>query len=431
MYSPLHYISRRLGMQFLIVSVLALVCAFVSHYLVANVAANWFFYDPHFDSYWKAQSTSALECFQDYVTDEKLTIRQALSDTEWDRMHPEIVLFTEPAAFYNEEEENDGGAAESHHEEILCSDGVIYATSYAPGNSYFARWQAGGVIAGSICFLLILFPYTVHIIRRIKKLYQQVLQSAHNGRGQPVTLRGNDELAELGREIEYMRVSLLGLLEREAHMREDNEQLVASLSHDIRTPLTKLMGYLDILVYKKNSSLDEDRACLEKAVEKAEQLKSLTDELFNQFVSNGRTAHEGHLLVDGAELLSQMLYEQCSELEEEGFLIGPLPAFSGGYFLDVQVEDIHRAFDNIFSNLRKYANVQIPIQVEIEESGTAVSVRISNHTRPVSEHTQSYKIGLPTIRTLIGQNGGTVDIRNKGGAFSICLNFPKTEQPNG
>jgi len=430
LYNPFQYISRRLGAQLLIVAVAALSCAFISHHLVANVAANWFFYDPRFDSYWRARSISALECFQDYVTEENLSMRQALSDIEWNRTHPEIILFTEPAVPYEENQDDDEGNNDVHHEEILCSDGIIYATSYSPGSIYFARWKAGGVIAGSVCFLAILFPYTVHMIRRIKNLYQQVLHSSHNGRSQPVCLRGNDELSELGKEIEYMRVSLLGLLEREAHMREDNEQLVASLSHDIRSPLTKLIGYLDILVYEKYTTPDEDRACLEKAAEKAKQLKALTDELFNRFVSNGRVAHESRVLVDGGELLNQVLYEQCSELEADGFLIDPLPAISRGYFLHVRVEDIRRTFDNIFSNLRKYANERIPIQIEVSETRTTISVRISNHTRPAPEHVQSHKIGLPTVRTLMEQNGGTVDIRNRGAAFSVCLSLPKIEQPS-
>ena len=415
------WVSRSLGLQFVAVAVAALACAFVSHHLVSDVAARWFFFDPRFDAYWEERSMTALEEFQDYVSQQGLSVRQALTDTWWSLTHPEITLFTEPYIPYDQEE---GG----HYHAIRCSDGDIYAISYSPGGLYLAQWDAAGLAAGSACFLAVFLPFTVHIIRRIKRLYQQLLLSVRSGHDKPIQVRGSDEIAELGREIELMRQSMLGLLENEAHLRHNGEHLVASLSHDIRTPLTKLMGYLDILLYKKASPAQWE-GCLEKASEKARQLKGLTDELFCRFSAGGEAAGQARSLVDGPQLLNQLLYEACCELEEDGFQVEGPPTFSGEYYFNVRVEELRRAFDNIFSNLRKYAEPGAPIQIRALEAAGQVSLTIANRKRRSPEDVPSYGIGLPTVKELMERNGGRAEVEDGADAFSIRLTLPPVAKP--
>ncbi|MGN8969164.1 histidine kinase dimerization/phospho-acceptor domain-containing protein, partial [Intestinimonas sp. HCP28S3_D6] len=341
-------ISRRLGIKLLTVAAIAFAFAWLGNYLVANTVATWFFYDTRFDAYWDKQSASAVEDFQKYVTERGLSMQEALTDTKWNKENSDIILFTGPAFLYE-----DGKSVldeEDEYEPIICSDGFIYATSYSPGNTYFFWWDTAGMVIGILLFLGIVIPFTVYTMHRIKKLYQQVLLSAQSGRNSRIEVSGRDEIAELGNEIESMRMSLLALLENEERMREESEQLVASLSHDIRTPLTKLTGYLEILIHKKELTETQYEIYLEKASEKAHQMKILTDELFHEFVTDRRNEHDYlQEVIDGGQFLNQLLYEECSELEEDGFLVGQLPMFGSGCFCCLHIEDIRRAFDNIFS----------------------------------------------------------------------------------
>ena len=223
-----------------------------------------------------------------------------------------------------------------------------------------------------------------------------------------------------------MRLSLLALVENEAKIREDSEQLVASLSHDIRTPLTKLTGYLEILIHKKAQPGVDETVYLEKAAEKARQLKALTDELFEKFVlDGGRETDLSQESVDGAQLFNQLLYEECYELAEDGFIVEPLPVFMSGYSLCLHIEDIHRAFDNIFSNLRKYADPHIPIVVAVNETSESVGVTIHNHKKKTSEAPVSHKIGLITVKNLIERNGGAIGIEQNSTSFLIRITLPK------
>lgn len=426
MNNLIRWISRRLGIKLLVVAAIALAFAWLGNYLVANTVATWFFYDTRFDAYWDKQSASAVEDFQKYVLERGLSVREALTDTKWNKENSDIILFTAPAFLY--EEDQSALDEEDEYELINCTDGFIYATSYSPGNAYFFWWDTAGVIIGIFLFLGIVIPYTVYTIHRIKRLYQQVLLSAQSGRNSRIEVSGRDEIAELGNEIESMRMSLLALLENEERIREESEQLVASLSHDIRTPLTKLTGYLEILIHKKELTETQYEIYLEKASEKAHQMKILTDELFHKFVTGRRTECDYlQEVIDGGQFLNQLLYEECSELEEDGFLVGQLPMFDSECFCRLHIEDIRRAFDNIFSNLRKYADPKVPIIIAIADKQEQICVTIENHKRKCPADTASHKIGLMTVKTLVERNGGSVDIEQNALRFSIRISFPQIE----
>ncbi|WP_283680619.1 sensor histidine kinase [Parablautia sp. Marseille-Q6255] len=418
-------VSQKLGVKLLAVAAFAFILAWLGHYLVSDVAAEWFFYNPKFDTYWETKSYVAVQDFQKYVTERNLSMQEALTDTVWNKQNANIILFTEPAYSYEEKKASSAFEDEDTYEVIYCSDGFIYATSYLPGDFYFFGWNMIGLCVGVFLFLGIVMPFNAYTIHRINKLYQQVLLSSQSGRNNCIEISGKDEIAKLGNEIETMRISLLSLLENEEKMRSESEQMVASLSHDLRTPLTKLTGYLEILIHKKNLTEFEHERYLTKAVEKAQQMKLLTDELFQNFVA-GTENKSDYLkeLIDGGEFLNQVLYEECSELETDGFLVNHLPVFCSGYFCCLHIGDIRRAFDNIFSNLQKYADPKIPIKITEAKQHDKIGVIIENSKRKHPLNFASHKIGLMTVATLVEQNGGTVNIKQDSTTFSIEIFLP-------
>lgn len=83
-----------------------------------------------------------------------------------------------------------------------------------------------------------------------------------------MTIQSNDDLAILASEMERLRIELNQNIENEAKIKEAHHELITSLSHDLRTPLTTLRGYLDILslhCYKNEQQLDHYlKGCIEK-----------------------------------------------------------------------------------------------------------------------------------------------------------------------
>lgn len=205
-----------------------------------------------------------------------------------------------------------------------------------------------------------------------------------------------------------------------------NSRLITSLSHDLRTPLTKLTGYLDILIYEKYQSQEEHDRFLHLAAEKAEQLKALTDQMFQSAqVGVPQTGLEQPPeAVDGAALLGQLLEEQCGDLSREGFQVEP-PVFERDFRLFLRTEDAVRVFDNLFSNLRKYADPAFPVSIRAEERADAVTLRLENRAVPRPDRADSHGLGVPTMKDLMERSGGTLEVSLSEGTYASVLTFRK------
>ena len=306
--------------------------------------------------------------------------------------------------------------------ELLCSDGTLLAYAYS---SYTYYEGVGRVVAlgfSVLCFFLILLPYFYHILHRIMRLSKEMEILSGGDLSYRICSPGRDELAQLGRDIEEMRLSVLEQMERETEAVSANNLLITSLSHDLRTPLTKLMGYLELLQYKKDQSDEERRMYLQKTIEKAGQIRDMTDEMFQHF--EVRPAENQELApVSGAVFLGQLISEQCWDLQAEGFNIQP-PVMDGSYLLQVRVEDIKRVFDNVFSNLKKYADPHSPIRISTGQTEEEIWISLENHIRK-SLGTESRGIGVPTMQMLMAQNNGRLEARQEAEVYYSTLWFQK------
>lgn len=419
-------IRKYVIVQFVFVAIAACVAAFSTYHLIAEEIPNRLFVSERYEDYWNEQLSLALEDFQNYVTENSLTKKQAAEQSWWYSSGENVRPYFDALPFLDpENSEHRLYLIENNIFTLNCSDGNIFATSYSPGNAYRRRWNVRGMVSGTICAIIILFSYVFHLLHRIKSLYKQILYSTQKDGDVSIDLRGQDELAELAKNIESMRCSLLELLEQEQESKKSQTQLIATLSHDIRTPLTKLMGYLDILRYKKAASEKDKSRYLELANEKAEQLKNLTDELLSCVFVKGKIVYDDRKVVNGSEFLSQMLYEYCYELEAKGFKVDP-PTIEGDYTLNLSVDSFQRICDNICSNIIKYADKNHPVSMKVSNGEDSVYIKISNCKADRNSYIPHHGLGLPSMRELTEYLGGTLSITDTKEQFEVCLSLPKT-----
>lgn len=123
-------------------------------------------------------------------------------------------------------------------------------------------------------------------------------------------------------------------------------------------------------------------------------------------------------------LLGQLLEEQCGDLRREGFDVRP-PAFERDFQLYLSTADAVRIFDNLFSNLKKYADSAVPVRIQAEDGPETVTLRVANRVRPVPDRTDSHGVGVPTMRELLERAGGRLEIFLHGDAYESVLAFPK------
>ncbi len=229
-----------------------------------------------------------------------------------------------------------------------------------------------------------------------------------------IPLEGNNELTELADAINYMATARQILAEKEKALAQEKDQLIRSLSHDIRTPLTAILAYSEYLAADTGLSDQEQKRYLQMMKKKAEQIRDLTDILLDGSKRNPEHFEDGKLLME------QLAAEFEEELEAEFTVTTDLSrcsSFSGNF----DVRELRRIFDNLSSNVRKYADSAYPICLAIQKKPDGLLIRQSNAVRTQTEQPDSYKLGINSIRRIAQYYGGTVTVEQTEKHFEISI----------
>ena len=272
-----------------------------------------------------------------------------------------------------------------------------------------------------ITFFAIVLLYHRRVTMLIGDLAQQVRTVSHGDLTLEIKPATDDELGDLARDVDGMRLSILDKLHREEAAWKANSQLITAISHDIRTPLTTLLGYLELLETQRELPEQTRRTYLNLCRAKANTLKELTEELFSYSLLFGKPVPETELKeYDGVTLLAQILGESNAELLSAGYEIDmELPEREGSVETDAQL--LLRVFGNLYSNLRKYADKTKPIRVQVRWEGDFLVTRLENHCRAMDKPVESTRIGLQTAAKLLEAMGGLLVWTRAGSRFAVTV----------
>ncbi len=282
-----------------------------------------------------------------------------------------------------------------------------------------------GLTVFFLTFLLIMLYYVRRKVVYIHQLAQEIKNIESGNLNFPITIKGKDELASLAQDVDKMRHALLKQIIRFQKVRKDRDQFAVHMSHDLRTPVTSLIGYLDIVNQKRCPSKEIQEQYLHKAEEKALQLKNLSENMFKHFLTSMDeskaedifcdSAAINLLIDDGLILLESHLF-QCLASKYEG----------EAAFFAIRRTSLQRILDNIFSNLLKYADPAFAIEISCHRGGQGLAISFSNPIR--TEKTgavSSAGIGLKSAGEIARQNGGSLHIHKQDGVFQCTLFIPE------
>ena len=281
---------------------------------------------------------------------------------------------------------------------------------YRLDNMVFSISLIASVIFFVVLFL-VLFGERLSYIRTIIKGIG-TLQSGDFGHKVPI--EGNNELTQLAEAINYLSENEREIKDKEKRLNQEKEELIRTLSHDIRTPLTSIMSYTELLSAKEVCTPDEQRAYLKLVGKKTAQIKELTDILLD----GGRRDVERF---EDARILMEQLAEEFEEMLEDNFRVSvdlsECSSFEGSF----DVREMRRIFDNLISNVKKYADTSASVELEIFNNECGITVKQKNAVRQMTEPSDSYRMGINSIRRIAHNYGGGVDIKQDDDTFEIII----------
>ena len=306
------------------------------------------------------------------------------------------------------------------------SDGLYYISitdNSRVREDMLNRGMAAAV--ATVVLVSVLFWYTSRLTRRIIRLSQETATVGAGDLNGEITVDGSDEIAELAADIDGMRDAIIERMGNEKRAWEANSELITAMSHDIRTPMTSLLGYLGLLNSAGSLPEEERKRYVEAAYGKSLALKELTDELFKYFLVFGRSDIELHReLFDAHLLLMQLLGEAEFDLQDAGYGVQNIDRLEDGVTLDTDAAMLKRVLDNLVSNIKKYADREMPVVFLTEKKDDAVTVTVSNGVSGRRSGTESTKIGLRTCEKILSALGGEFSTARDETHFAAEFTLP-------
>ncbi len=300
---------------------------------------------------------------------------------------------------------------------------IVDFTEEAMNNIVFAVSVVSAM--GTIAIVILMYFYTV--TRRIKQLASNVRQVERGDYDRYIKDDGNDDISNLADDVNSMRDAIVDKMSKEKRAWEANAGLITAMSHDIRTPLTVLLGYLELIEMQNNDEQNQEyiSACRDNAM----RLKNLSDDMFSYFLVFGKGEAKLECLpVDAREWLGHVFAEQQILLFEKGF------TFEENEFPDAKIrideKQLRRVLDNMFSNIIKYAAHDYPIKVSATVDGDSFLIVCRNMITKDVAIPESNGIGLKTCAKIMEEMGGSFAHFESNGEFTVELSIPIEENDN-
>lgn len=278
------------------------------------------------------------------------------------------------------------------------------------------------IIAALAAFLGIFIRGVRKVVSYICDLSSDVQVLEGGDLDHAVTVQGDDELAALARGLDSMRIAFLEQRNAEALSLQANQSLITGLSHDLRTPLTKLMLYTEIL--RSGTYRDEDqlREYLCRIDEKAGQIKQLADDILRFSLASGEGAGMKPELVDLREAFFDMLSELVDYLSQKGCRLDCELDWSDDRVF-VCMPFARRLFDNLASNIDKYADRSEPVRIELRREETRVGIAFENAVDARLDGQEGTQVGLANVEYMMSRMGGSCQVEHADGRFAAVLWF--------
>ena len=214
------------------------------------------------------------------------------------------------------------------------------------------------------------------------------------------------------------------LRQQEMALQAERERMIRDLSHDIRTPLTAILSYSDYMSRKDGYTDAELREYFSLVRKKAAQMKDMTDRLLEGSKRNVEPVENGRLLME-------QLAGEWEEILEDSFSCEISMENCTDFRAEWDMQEILRIFDNLSSNVEKYADSGHPVLLQMDRGVDTLRILQKNAVRQTAQKIESNQIGLESIRRITAGYGGAVTVSLDEKQFQIEITLPVAKKCKG
>lgn len=254
---------------------------------------------------------------------------------------------------------------------------------------------------------------------------------------------------DIGRVVDSIHVlvdSTVEAMEEERRIEQSKDELITNVSHDIRTPLTSIIGYLGLIEEGRFRSTDEVQKYVHTAYQKAKQMKVLVDDLFEYTKVRQTTTPLQNVSFDMIQLIEQLAIDFELEAQRKKMEIvvhSPLDRL----MMVADTEKLVRVFNNLISNALKYGKGGNVIKIEVDKQDELAVISVKNDGQPLpkeaieqiferfyraetsrSQETAGTGLGLAIAQSIIELHGGTITATSDNNWTSFDIQLPLEQE---
>lgn len=292
-----------------------------------------------------------------------------------------------------------------------------------------------------IIYSVVLFFLLKKYIFRIQEQYRRLLEATGAIADGNFNTTFEEDLGvfeSYKKELYKIQEGFRTAVDEEVKSQRMKAELITNVSHDLKTPLTAITTYIDLL--KEKNITEEQRqeyiAVLEK---KSLRLKSLIEDLFEVSKANSKNVTMNPVDVDICNLMRQV-YLEYEDRVEEADLTFRFRVPEEKVIIELDSQKTYRIFENLYTNIIKYAMPHTRVYVNAEKTEEGIRIELKNMSAEElcmspdelterfvrgdsSRNTEGNGLGLAIAKSFTELQGGTMDVEIDGDLFKVTLEW--------
>lgn len=313
---------------------------------------------------------------------------------------------------------------------------------------------------GMVPFLLFcFFPFTLflsffYLFERQKYMYSSMkkmmkeMESITKGPfDQAMTIEDEGVIGELAKKVNQLVLQLEKAKTEQKKAADIKNDLITNVAHDLRSPFTSIVGYLDLINEDRYKSEVELRYYIQIIHKKSQELNQLLNDLFEYTLVQNKEALVNEVPINLEEMLNQLSIQFQFQLNEAGMEMRQNFSSTANLFVMGEGPKLARVFENLIENAIRYGKDGKYIDVSIRDLEENIEIKIANYGEAIpssdlpylferfyrveksrSQYTGGAGLGLAIVKSIVELHGGQIQAESALGRTIFVVRIPKKSE---
>ncbi|MDQ0429225.1 signal transduction histidine kinase [Planomicrobium stackebrandtii] len=286
-----------------------------------------------------------------------------------------------------------------------------------------------------------------YIESTMKNMMKEMESIAKGQFDQELTNEDEGVIGELAREVNQIILQLEGAKAEQKKAAEIKNDLITNVAHDLRSPLTSIVGYLDLINEDRYKSEVELRYYIQIIHQKSHELNQLLNDLFEYTLVQNKEALINEVPINLEEMMNQLSVQFQFQLKEAGMEMRQHFSFTERPFVMGEGPKLARVFENLIENAIRYGKEGKYIDLSVKESEELIEIEIASYGQAIpsidlpylferfyrveksrSQYTGGSGLGLAIVKSILELHGGQIRAESTLGKTAFVVKLPKKSE---